>query len=71
MGRGGGKERGYGGARKVVCPRARAGSRRACVYHSRLRYNVLYFMTVVLSPVAGRMGDQLITIGHASVGVGL
>jgi len=32
-GKGGeGKGRGCGGARKVVCPGARAGSRRACLY---------------------------------------
>jgi len=36
-----GKERGYGGARKVVCPGARAGSRRAWLK----AWNVLYAST--------------------------
>jgi len=42
MGRGREKERGCGGARKVVCPGARAGSRRACVWWTKLAISQLF-----------------------------
>ena len=39
-----GKGRGCRGARKVVCPGARAGSRRAWVCHTMITYNGFQYL---------------------------
>jgi len=49
--KGRGKMRGSGGARKVVCPGARAGSRRACMYLSIfISFRVIRCLSQCVSP---------------------